>query len=162
MGRIGPLDYADTLQQFQELFENLGRKYFHEVADKSSEYLQITARGDEGLIFYVSQQIHKADLIYKALEFVFELKGRLRTLAAPNESSDRPAKTIELGAGIHFGPIASLTAIEEDANGSKRSLIKGLEGYSINYAKRVESCSRQGSYSRVFLSKEATTNISTN
>lgn len=152
---LGPLAYAEQLLNFQELFENLGRKYFQEVKDQSSEYSLIAARGDEGLLFYVSHEIPKADMIYKALEFIFELKGRLRVVTALDESSDRPFKGIELGAGIHFGPVAVLTAIERDESGTKRSLIKRLEGYSINYAKRVESCSRQGNYSRVFLSKEA-------
>ena len=152
---LGPLDYAQQILNFQNLFANLGRKYFPEEKDKSAEYSLITARGDEGLLFYVTDEIPKTDMIYMALEFVVELKGRLKMAVTLDENSDRPARGIELGAGIHYGPVALLTALKKDDKGRARSFIDGLEGYSINYAKRVESCSRQGSYSRVFLSKEA-------
>lgn len=152
---LGPLAYAKQLIMFQELFESLGRKYFKDVEDKSLAYSSITARGDEGILFYISPEMHKADMIYRALEFIFELKGRLRVAKAQEDSVDRPFKRIDIGAGIHFGDVALLTAIEKDESGRTRSLIKRLEGFSINYAKRVESCSRQGNYSYVFLSKEA-------
>ena len=156
---LGHLDYAKQLLHFQELFVNLGRKYFQEEKDKSAEYSLITARGDEGLLFYVTDEIPKRDMIYRALEFIFELKGRLKMAVTSDEKSDWPAKGIELGAGIHYGAVALLTALKEDDKGRVRSFIDGIEGYSINYAKRVESCSRQGSYSRVFLSKEAASTL---
>ncbi|HUU26353.1 MAG TPA: hypothetical protein VM123_00950, partial [archaeon] len=38
---------------------------------------------------------------------------------------------------------------------NNRSVIDRLEGFSINYAKRIESCSRIGKNSHIFLSKEA-------
>jgi hypothetical protein len=152
---LGPLKYASELLRFQELFKNLGRKYFPTTIDRSLTYSQVTARGDEGLLFYVNNEVSKVDMIYRALEFIFELKGRLRVSSLQTKDSDLPPRMIELGAGIHYGPVALLCKIEEDDEGRTRSIIDRLEGYSINYAKRVETCSRQGSFSRVFLSNEA-------
>lgn len=152
---LGPLDYAKLLLTFQKLFEILGEKYFPAIKDESLEYRSISARGDEGTLFLVSPDIPKEDMIYKALEFIFELKGRLRMISSEQQDKDRPAKDIDLGAGIHYGPVALLTKIGKDDKNRTRSLIERIEGYSINYAKRVETCSRQGNHSGVFFSKEA-------
>lgn len=146
---LGYKEYAKKLLEFQELFERIGKMYFAETNNRAEEFTRVRARGDEGHIFYISLNENKADLVYLALEFVFELKGRLFLTKLSSGTKDTPAY-IGLGAGIHFGPVACITRIE-----SGRSFIDEVEGFSINYAKRVESCSRIGNYSHVFLSKEA-------
>jgi len=58
---------------------------------------------------------------------------------------------MELGAGIHCGTVAFATGITDD----HRSEIAQIDGFAINKAKRVESASRAGQFSKILLSKEA-------
>lgn len=146
---LGYQEYAKKLLEFQELFESIGHKYFPDPDNRSEEYTRVQARGDEGQIFYISLKENMANLIFTALEFVFELKGRLFLMRKATDTKDTPAY-IGLGAGIHAGPVACITSIEHG-----RSIIERIEGFSINYAKRIESCSRIGKFSHVFLSKDA-------
>jgi hypothetical protein len=77
------------------------------------------------------------------------LKARLRFIL-PEENGNLAPQQIGIGGGIHVGKVAFATDVND-----KHSVINQIEGFSINYAKRVESCSRNGKFSRVFLSKEA-------
>jgi hypothetical protein len=147
---LGYKEYAKRLLDFQNTFEKLGEKYFPYPVDRSREYCLVRARGDEGILFYAKTQPNFSELVFRSIEFIYHLKGRLRFgLDEKDEGSTAPRR-IGLGAGIHVGQVAF--AISQENN---RSVINRLEGFSINYAKRVESCSRLGKYSRVFLSKEA-------
>jgi hypothetical protein len=147
---LGYREYAKRLLNFQNTFEKLGKKYFPDPEDWSTEYCSIKARGDEGILFYAKTQSDFSELIFRSIEFLYHLKGRLRFGGDEEEAAKASPRRIGLGAGIHIGPVAFATKQENN-----RSIIDRLEGFSINYAKRVESCSRAGKYSRVFLSKEA-------
>jgi hypothetical protein len=147
---LGYKEYARRLLDFQNTFEKLGKKYFPDPADHSREYCLVRARGDEGILFYATTQPNFAELVFRSIEFIYHLKGRLRFGIDEKDEGSTSPRRIGLGAGIHVGQVAF--AIKQKNN---RSVIDRLEGFSINYAKRVESCSRLGKYSRVFLSKEA-------
>lgn len=147
---LGYKEYARRLLEFQNTFERLGKKYFPEPEDRSREYCLVRARGDEGILFYAGTQPNFAELVFRAIEFVYHLKGRLRYGMDEKDEESTSPRRIGLGAGIHLGQVAF--AVKQENN---RSIIDRLEGFSINYAKRIESCSRMGRYSRVFLSKEA-------
>ncbi|MEW6261931.1 MAG: hypothetical protein AB1641_02535 [Thermodesulfobacteriota bacterium] len=147
---LGYKEYARRLLDFQNTFEKLGKTYFPDPVDRSREYCLVRARGDEGILFYATTQPNFSELVFRSIEFIYHLKGRLRFgIDEKNEGSTSPRR-MGLGAGIHVGQVAF--AIKQE---NSRSIIDRLEGFSINYAKRVESCSRLGKYSRVFLSKEA-------
>ncbi|MCK4785827.1 MAG: hypothetical protein KAV87_18875 [Desulfobacteraceae bacterium] len=147
---LGRVEYAKRLLDFQRLFKMVGRKYFPEPSDSTQELCQIDSRGDEGIIFVACTESDFSELVFKAIEFIYHLKGLLRFGSAEQEEDTSAPRQIGLGAGIHVGKVAFATICENN-----RSVIKHIEGFSINYAKRVESCSRLGKYSRVFLSKEA-------
>jgi hypothetical protein len=68
---------------------------------------------------------------------------------------DDSPKKMKLGIGIHYGQVAIVNKSGEVKAPDGIDDISRVEGYSINYAKRIESCSRLGKYSHVFLSKEA-------
>jgi hypothetical protein len=147
---LGYMEYARRLLKFQKLFQTLGRKYFPLPEDRTREYCQVDARGDEGVMFFAQTTGDFAEPVFRAIEFLFHLKGLLRFGGEDDDDSTAAPRRIGLGAGIHVGRVAFATAQEDN-----RSVIARLEGFSINYAKRVESCSRAGKYSRVFLSSEA-------
>jgi hypothetical protein len=150
---LGYIKYANRLIEFQRIFEEIGLKYFPTVDDPTKKYSELKARGDEGLLFYLDNSIDKSELIYKAIEFIYEVKGRLKLFLISDE--DPPAKGMKLGAGIHYGPVALVTRPDKDEKGKKRSIIDRLEGFSINFAKRIESASRSGNLSQIYVSKEA-------
>ncbi len=147
---LGYKEYARRLLSFQNTFERLGEKYFPYPEDRSKGYCVVSARGDEGILFYAKTEPNFSELVFRSIEFMYHLKGRLRFGIGEMDGGSTSPRRIGLGAGIHVGQVAF--AVRQENN---RSVIDRLEGFSINYAKRIESCSRLGKYSRVFLSKEA-------
>ncbi|MEO5359391.1 MAG: hypothetical protein H7843_02960 [Nitrospirota bacterium] len=153
---LGYIEYAKQLHKIQSLFKSLGKTYFPPlttVDERVFRYSNVDARGDEGTIFCHNPDEPPGELVFKAIQFSYELKGRLHMIYSDfHEGSPKPMK---LGIGIHFDKVALITEHEIDENGDTRLIISNLEGYSINYAKRIESCSRLGKYSQIFLSKRA-------
>ena len=148
-------DYAKQLLEIQKLFVKIGTSYFPIKDNNVSTYTNVDARGDEGTIFYVDQNADSVDSLYKAIMFSFELKARLELL---HKNVPVP-KPINMGIGIHYGTVALISCLKE-ISGRTKSIINHIEGFSINYAKRVESASRIGKYSKIFLSKDAASLIS--
>lgn len=150
---LGFVEYAKRLNDFRYLFKALGERYFPIPKDKTIDFSQVDTRGDEGTVFCIAREKkEKRDLIFRAIEFLYHLKGRLyigfnSTKKGRHESPIR----MELGAGIHCGTVAFATRITED----NRSEISHIDGFAINKAKRVESASRAGNFSKILLSKEA-------
>jgi len=152
---LGFEDYANRLLKFQKLFESLGRRYFPEIEDKATELCDVSTRGDEGTIFVIMPDFNKmAELVFRAVEFLFHLKALMyfgfSSMKDDKNGSSAPLR-MGVGAGIHVGTV---NVIIDLING--HSNITGIEGYSINKAKRIESSSRIGKLSRIALSKEAT------
>lgn len=149
---LGYEQYAKRLLYFQENFIKLGKKYFPEPKDETLEYCDVKARGDEGTVFVAPLvgEENSSEQIFRAIEFIYHLKGLLRFGVEEHGDETASPSRIGVGAGIHIGKVAFATQIKNN-----RSIIHHLEGFSINYAKRVESCSRVGKYSKIFLSKKA-------
>ena len=143
-------EYAGRIRTFQQAFEALGERYFPSGPTNVDAYVEVKARGDEGIIFVVDPTEEPCDLVLRAVDLLFHLKGRLRLLGSARDGDATAPQRIAVGAGIHFGRVAYFTKVE-----AGRSVISQLEGYAINYAKRVETCSRYGSMSRVLLSEGA-------
>jgi len=150
---LGYEQYAQRLLGFQQTFTDLGHRYFPRVEDKTVQFCRVDARGDEGIIFLLcpqgAQQAQKATHILRAIEFLYHLKARLR-FGGDTSGSETAPRRFDVGAGIHWGKVVFILT-EEDHH----SVIGGIEGFDINYAKRVESCSREGRHSRILLSTEA-------
>jgi class 3 adenylate cyclase len=154
---LGYTEYARRLHDIQALFKDLGREYFPTLSpDEECDicYSQVDARGDEGTIFYCNPSESSANIIYKAIKFSYELKARLELLWYKEEEDSSP-QPMKIGIGIHFDNVALITKNEECEQDKIRYIISHLEGYSINYAKRLESCSRIGKYSKIIISKKA-------
>ncbi len=158
---LGINGYAKKILEFQKLFEELAALYFPDrpyFQEPVTAWRSISARGDEGIVFIVNPRENGSDLVYQAVKFSCELKARLKLLnksgAAEKEDRDIPPKEMRIAVGIHYGTVATVTKRIEK-NGIIRSFIDNIIGYSINYAKRVESSARIGKFSQIFLSKEA-------
>ena len=143
-------EYADRVLEFQESFIALGRRYFPKPADTTVAYCRVEARGDEGTIFVMDVDEDPPDLVLRAIEFLMHLKGCLK-MTPMSQQRDKSPTQIGLGAGIHFGTVAYATSLDRD----NHAQIARLEGFAINYAKRVESSSRDGGNSRIMLSEAA-------
>jgi hypothetical protein len=152
---LGIEEYAKKVIEYQNLFIDLGKLYFEDkeyFKEKISSFCKVDSKGDEGLVFVVDDKQEGKDLLLKAIKFVFELKARLKI--STNHDPDSPPKELKIAAGIHYGDVAIITEnkiIEEEY----RKPIVEIIGYSINYAKRIESSSRIGKLSQVFLSLES-------
>ncbi len=142
--------YARRLVSFQEKFERLGKRYFPDPKDKTKSYTQVDARGDEGTVFVIDTDLKPTQLVFRAIEFLYHLKGQLKFSTKTMGDNGEAPSQIEVGAGVHFGKVAYTTEIREN-----HSVISGIEGFSINFAKRVESSSRDGKHSHVMLSEKA-------
>ena len=151
---LGIEKYARQLLYFQRMFKELGHAYFPEprAEERTEKYSEVLARGDEGIVFCVDHEEAPGHLVFRAIEFIFELKSRLKFGLENSYLEDAPPRVLGLGAGVHFGEVALIADLEEN---SHRSVIHSLEGFAINYAKRIENCSRAGRHSQVFLSKVA-------
>lgn len=143
---LGIKNYALIVLRFQELFEKLAKRYFS--SDNFISYLSHGTEGDEGHLFIIID--HNADLsdyIFKVIKFVFEIKAYMKIVNIDNGNleNDYPFKEIKVASGIHYGDIAFV----------KKQSGNVIIGYNLNYAKRIETGSREGIYSQVLLSKEA-------
>lgn len=146
---LGYTGYAKELVHLQESFEGLGRRYFPPPEDSALSYCDVKARGDEGTVFVAPS--HKGrELTFRALEFLYHLKGRLRFGRLDIRQDPESPSQLGVGAGIHSGLVAFAKVQRGD-----HLVIDGVEGYAINYAKRVEGGSRHGIHSRIVLSEEA-------
>ena len=157
---LGVEDFARQVMAFQDLFYVLGNQYFKDkpsFEEKVTAWCQVDARGDEGLVFVIDPEQSGTELIDKAIRFAFELKTKIKIMHRKQE--DRPPQEMKIAVGIHYGEVATINRLTMTESGQRR-LINKMLGYSINYAKRVESSSRIGKFSKVFLSKEAADLIS--
>jgi len=158
---LGITTYARRVLKFHKLFRELGEVYFPEAVAPNllTEWGRIDLRGDEGIVFLLNTNKTETELMMRAVKFAFELKTRWLLINREWIKSllnipDPPPRVMDIAVGMHYGQVSSVVKqVVED--GESRIKIEGIIGYSINYAKRVESASRVGRYSRIFLSKEA-------
>ena len=151
---LGISEYGKRLLEFQQLFKSLGERYFPFPDDKTQEFCKVDARGDEGTVFVLARNVrHKRALVFRAIEFLYHLKGLLYLgLGEATEQGSESAAPVRmgLGAGIHCGKVAFSTELR-----GNRSEIVQIDGFAVNKAKRVESASREGRFSKILLSAEA-------
>jgi len=142
---LGISEYARRILTFQGIFKELCNIYFPKESSNNS-FCTFSTRGDEGFIFNINPDIKKNRTMYKAVQFALELKAVMR--AEQINGLNPPPYPMDVGIGIHYGPVATLAR-----QGAEN--ISGIEGLAINYGKRVETSSRMGKYSKIFLSRDA-------
>ncbi|MFW9880288.1 MAG: hypothetical protein ACFFG0_45015 [Candidatus Thorarchaeota archaeon] len=156
---LGIEQYAENIIIFQTTFQEVATKYFTDNSLLANSYVKRDRRGDEGSIFIVpDNEVDVADIIYLAVQFAFELKARLN-VRFPDDTSMRK---MQIATGIHFGEVATIldNKITKYPANQIESSGAEIQGYTINYAKRIESSSRHGRHSLIFLSKTANSFLS--
>lgn len=152
---LGVKQYAESLHRFQHIFKTVAKKYFQSPSLHNTRSW-IDAKGDEGTVFCATVDPRGAgELVYTAIKFSFELKALLELVMKPKEKTQQVMHKMKLGIGIHFGEVATVRPDGTVERTETLAKIDHLEGYTINYGKRVESGSRAGKFSKVFLSKAA-------
>jgi len=75
---LGYVEYAKRLTEYRQLFIDLGERYFPLPIDKTLNFSKVDARGDEGTVFCIARgKKEKRELIFRAIEFLYHLKGQL-------------------------------------------------------------------------------------
>jgi class 3 adenylate cyclase len=124
--------YTKLLRRFQMTLRNHYNRF---------RVLQYSIRGEEGLCF-LRPALCTRD-VFSVIQMMYEIKATV-------ESEIKPFR---VGIGIHFGEV---DVFYKD----KPNVIESIEGAEINRAKRVETESRKGEYSKIFLSYDARMRIS--
>jgi class 3 adenylate cyclase len=154
---LGIEQYCDYILKFQSLFNQLAEQYFPKMGHED-DFSNVRVYGDEGAVFFISHSFSKEKAVLQMIQFAFELKARMELEFYPVERADFVSQKMEIGVGIHFGKVALISAspagILEISGTDNPTKIERVEGYSINYAKRVESASREGKYSKILVSSE--------
>jgi hypothetical protein len=141
------------LRQFKLLFERITNKYkqeFYHSHDNIDFKSQV--RGNEGhlIIFRKSPEEVKPDLwadyIDKAITIALDLKRRWLLSKSNKEKINFKKLTSDVAVGIHFGQ----AWINKTGNNKYQP-----EGYAINITKRIESHSREGAFTHIYLSEAA-------
>lgn len=155
---LGLETYCNNILRFQKLFSTLAYAYFSDNRNVG-DFLRVRIHGDEGAIFAISHSIAKDELVTKAIQFAFELKARMEIEFYETNPAEVVPQKMEVGVGIHIGDVALIINSKDEklevAGTDDATNITRVEGYSINYAKRVESSARAGKFSKVILSDEA-------
>lgn len=103
---LGTESYVNNVLLFQHLFSKLAMSYFKDECSRFSDsFCQIRNYGDEGAIFFISPSVDPEDQIYQAIKFAFELKARME-VEFHYSSEDHAPQKMELGIGLHYGPVA--------------------------------------------------------
>lgn len=143
-------EYANIVELFQDIAKKIYENFRSTNIVNSEKYYMpetISPRGDEAVIYFstntsTERNPHDIELAVKlALQIKFEWKKEL--ISKGYESK----RHIDLAIGINRGQVAA--KMNEDMR------IVKVEGYEINYAKRVESYSRIGKYTNIFLSEKS-------
>ncbi len=134
-------EYYNFITNFQNCFREVCEFYENGIPDIS---MCCDTRGDEGCLKMIVPDNNEliAQAIDEAIRIAIDLK---RTWLFTSYNEDRiEAKLLpnDLGIGIHSGKIF----MDQDNK---------PQGYAINLAKRIESSSREGKYTRIHLSEAA-------
>ena len=149
-----PLEkYNRILRQFRSLFEEITNKYKKEFYASSENIdFQSQVRGNEGhlMIFRKDPEELNQDLwaddIDTAITIALDLKRRWLLSESNKEKINSGKHTSDIAVGINFGQ----AWINKTGNNKYQP-----EGYAINLTKRIESHSREGAFTHIYLSEAA-------
>lgn len=146
-------EYFKLIRDYHKCVEDVRDKY---LKNKFKLSFFPEPRGDEGVFIFgnpigIQSDIKDERTILDAINFSILLKfiWLMNQLVKENFSAHN---LIDLAVGIHFDELAY--------SGPGPLKIDEIEGYAINYAKRIESASRIGKHSNIFISEEARALIS--
>ncbi|HUW20011.1 MAG TPA: tetratricopeptide repeat protein [Sedimentisphaerales bacterium] len=136
------IKYSNFLNEFQRLMQ-------HGICIWREGIKQIKLAGDELVVFYWSKDI--TEDIVNAIQLANTLKLMWYAGGPNRKRVSEGKKILDLGIGINTGPV---TYEDRPVVKNLKGLIgrrKGFEGLPISLAKRIESFSREGRYSRIMV-----------
>ncbi len=148
-------EYNDFISSFQNIFKKVCSYYQEQrYEEEQYPYFQVEARGDEGCL-KVFWSRKSGDSLAKdvdtAVKIAFDIKRKWlfekHNIKRILEDGLLP---VDIGIGIHTGKVYVNKIKDKSGN-----MIYRPEGYAINLAKRVESASREGSFTHILLSESA-------
>lgn len=136
-------DYGSLIQKYQDCLDktasNMGFK------DNGID-MTCSATGDQFLLFYHPKKTITSEDCLKIIMLAIKLKLSWLVETDNLERLKNDLHPFDIGIGLHFGRVAYLKdKVHENFK---------IEGYAINYAKRVESFSRYGNYSNLMVSED--------
>ncbi len=139
-------DYCNFIEAFHDCFNKVCNYYKDSVyEDHERKFFHAHPRGDEGClkIFAAKNEKELARDVDIAISIALDLK-KMWLFTKYNRIRVRNEKLlpVELAIGIHLGKVW----LKDDGN---------PEGYTINLAKRIESASRDGKFTHIFVSETA-------
>ena len=150
---LSTAQYANFVLGFQDMFCEVCKKYTTRWLPDYMDSLDFNARGDEGIFMaYPNDDKAVATIIDVAICVALELK-RAWLVGEWNKTKriDQGILPVDLAVGVHVGPTYLVRRTSEVTDTPDVR----PEGYAINLAKRVETNSRAGAYSRIFVSEAA-------
>ena len=145
-------DYNNFIESFHKAAIKTRKMCFSKFDGWDSSKIEFTTRGDEACVI-----LHSGDEtndVKLAFSFAIYLK-LLWLLGKDNQERIKAGKSPrELGIGIHQGLVFyDYHCVDERKGGGFRK-VETSEGYAINLTKRIESASRNGKYSKIFVSEK--------
>lgn len=157
--QIGYIEYDALINEFQACMYNSVRT-FVKIGSKGVE---ARVSGDQLSLFYYNPDeanfkvhlgkdithaepdfIELQERVFTILKLAIKLKLNWQTTAINLQRLKDQRKPYEIGIGIHVGPCVYNHRCYEKPK---------IEGYAINFAKRIESFSRFSKYSHIVVSK---------
>lgn len=142
--------YNDFISTFQEYFRIVCRHYKKEEYENNEDFFDYQSRGDEGCLkIFVPNRSDLSIDIDIAINIALDLKRKWLLEPKNKKRIKNGLLPVDLGIGIHAGKVW----LNKEKAGKDRKYRP--EGYVINLAKRIESASRKGIFSRILVSESA-------
>jgi class 3 adenylate cyclase len=145
--------YNRILRQFKLLFERITNKYKQEFyAPHENIDFKSQVRGNEGCLIIFRKIPEEAnpdlwaDVLDTAISIALDIKRRWMLSEFNKERIGTEKHTSDIAVGIHFGQVW----INKKGNNKYQP-----EGYAINLTKKIESHSREGAFTHIYLSEAA-------
>jgi len=144
--------YSEFLRQFHTAAKEAKERVLSRY--KEQQDMEFSARGDEVCLILHKNEKPKSYIEDMRRAILYAIILKLGWLLSDHNQQRIEGSLLptNLGIGIHRGPVW-FDIYPCNIFGTENK--KSSEGYCINFAKRVEGCSREGKYSRIFLSQEA-------
>lgn len=151
---LGLKDYNSFLTEFRKCAEDI---YKTKVEDDNKDYISFEVNGDEAVFICLTQLNNSGPAGHSneriagneavlLLDIAVSLKLKWLISKENQKRINDNKMPTDLGIGINYGPII----VNVENNGSRKFR---PEGYAINLGKRIESSSREGLFSQIFVSQ---------
>jgi len=146
-------EYSRIIKQFHETAISTKKAFLSSYIEP--DQIEFSLKGDEVcLILHKKDNDLKSNFedTKKAILFAILLKLNWLLCDYNRRRIENSLLHRDLGIGIHSGPVWFAQFPYNLLSGKSG---KSSEGYSINFTKRIEGCSREGKHSKIFISAEA-------